>query len=292
MIFNIATFTENFNRLGWPVSIFLCIFSVFLFILNVFLFSYIINAIKFSNNSSLYEKASGTVTDATVKIWHEGAHGSKTDSNKFKTLIKYSFSVDGTAYFGVSQFESGVIDYAVRRIKKFLPDQIISLRILPYNKYKPVPSDIGEYKEFLKNMPFDFTPKQAHSSVRVTYEKQHPENHSLGFDTSTSSILFRVLWILAFSVMGSLFTGLLLFNVPSDFKHFGIGVLLFLTPIFPAFFIGSPFTQDEKNLQPEETNSNQVYYELVIDQNNSEAHLKEQLRQQKLKYQNELQQPQ
>jgi hypothetical protein len=287
-----TTISENFGRFGWPVSVFLCAFGVFVFILNMSLFSYIINAIKFSNNSSIYGKATGTVTDATITIWHEGAHGSKTDSNKFKTLIKYSFSLDGTTYLGVSQFESGVIEYAIKRIKKFLPDQIISLKILPYNKYKPIPSDLGEYKEFLKKMPFDFTPKLAHSSVEVTYEKKRPENHSLGFDTSISSIMSRVVWILVFCVLGSVFSGLLLFHIPTDVKHFGIGILLYLTPVFPAFFIGSPFTQKENNLQSDEKDSNQGYYDLVVDRNNSEANLKEQLRQQKLKYQNELQQPQ
>jgi len=137
-VISFSTISERMSQLGLPLSIGLIALSVLFYALNIFAFSYIIHAVKFSRGLGSFEKTTGKVTTATIEIYYDHG-GKKSQAKKYKARIDYSFEVDGAEYFGMADFSSGDIKSTVKSISKYLPDQIVALKIRPERKFKISP---------------------------------------------------------------------------------------------------------------------------------------------------------
>ena len=271
-------------------AIIFLIFIIIAYGINIHCFSKIILPIKLSSKSPEYSSTNGQLKQLIVKIgWTNSSHANKTS---FDLKAHYEFKVNGIDHkglttLGLSNFHS--IKDMIKETRKYFPDQIMILRILSEKSTLFSINDFDEYKIFLRDMPLDYRPKQGTSPVTVYYEAIHPENNCLSQDATISTIMTYVLGVLFGTAIGCFFMPNFI-PLEKTYSKVAISVLIMLTAVVPALFMKNKLPQEK--LDQDKTNSRYWIYDLVVDQNNSEAYLKEQLRQQKLKYQNEIQQPQ
>jgi hypothetical protein len=267
----------------------------FIYKMNIDLFAAIIKLVRLSSNSQQFGEIIATNKAVTIEI--ERRTEDRDLRNYFRILMDYDFSVDGQTYKGGDAILTSYRSErrAVNYCRKLFPDQIIYLKVPPDEKAGSDPSNLREYVTSLNLIPLDYKPSKKNSQVSVLYDKTNPSDNCPKDDTQKSNIFAIIFWILLGSVIGSIFAtlGAIMFKIFPEERYIRTALFiypLFFTAIIPAFFIKTTLRNEENDLLSHDNEDKPISFELVIDQNNSEAHLKEQLRQQKMKYQYLLQQ--
>jgi hypothetical protein len=261
----------------------------FIYKMNMDLFAAIIKLVRLSGNSQQFGEIIATNKTVTIEI--ERRTEDRDLRNYFTILMDYDFNVEGQIYKGR---EAILTSYrserrAVNYCRKLFPDQIIHLKVPPDEKTGSDPSNLREYITSLNLIPFDYKPSKKVSQVPVLYDKTNPSDNCPKEDTKKSNIFAIIFWILLGSVIGSVFAtmGTIMLRIFPEEKFIRTALFiypLFFTAIMPAFFIKSTLNDEDKGSLAGNNENKPVYFELIIDQNNSEEHLKEQLRQQKMKF--------
>jgi hypothetical protein len=260
------------------------LFAVIGYGINIHCFRKVILPLRLSSNSSEYASENGEI----IQLLIDANHGSGSTDFTYGLNVGYSFKVDGARYEGSTTLAKSNlyrINDMIDEIKSVFPDQIFSIRIWDRKTTLFSAFDFDETKTYLKGMQFDYKPFKATSPALIYYEIKHPENSCLSLDAKMSTIVMYIVGLLIGTALGTYFLG---HFIPFEKTNLKVicAVCIMLTAIVPGYFMKSKLSNQEKKIESLE--KNYWIYNLVVDQNNSEASLREQLRQQKLKYQNEL----
>ena len=262
----------------------------FIYKMNMDLFVAIIKLIRLSGNSQQFGEIVATNKEVTIEI--ERRTEDRDLRNYFRILMDYDFNVDGQTYKGTNAILTSYRSErrAVNYCRKLFPDQIIHLKVPPDEKEGSDPSSLREYVTSLNLIPFDYKPSKKNSQVSVLYDKTNPSDNCPKEDTKKSNIFAIIFSILLGSVIGSVFAtiGAIMLRIFPEEKFIRTALFIYpllLTAIIPAFFIKITLNDEGKGSLTRNNENKPVYFELMIDQNNSEEHLREQLKQQKIKYQ-------
>ncbi len=289
---------HNLNLIGMIlVSLVFLGIGCFIYKMNMDFFAAAIKYVRLSGNSQQYGLITGKIRSVAIEM--ERGNEDHHKREYYSINLNYEFSFEGQTYSGGNVIRTSYrsIPKVIQYCRKLYPNQIINLKVQPDEKLGADPNNLKEFKTFLEPMYYEYKPIELNSPIMILYDKTNPSDNCAKQDAKKSNIIGILFCILIASVIGAVFAslGAVIIKILPEEK-FVRGMLtiypLLLTSIIPAFFMSTTLRDTDEKLNARDKENKPVYFELIVDQNISEQHLKEQLHSQKVKYQELLSQNQ
>ena len=263
-------------------SIILLAIGCGIYIYNMQMFRVIFKFERLSGSSGLYEKTIGQISNINIRMFQ--ANSNKYLKQYYALSMNYAFVCDGKKYIGEKEFTQtyDMIDNAIKKCKELYPNQIIHLIIKP-DLARKNPPDFDEYKTYLRFMKYDYKPTQSLTPIDIYYNKTRPKENCLVLETRLPDILQLIFWVIFVTFVGSAIFAYFI-QIDVFWRKLLIVATVLLTAIIPGYFIKPSFKSNQFPDKKEDI----ILFDIVVDQNSSEKYLKEQIYQQKIKFQNEL----